>query len=178
MKQDNFPWRHWLVYVYCLAGDIICWASVLVLWVFFGDKLVWQNGLWVGISKGSFWCRVVAKGIVGGTMGHGGWYVLDLMGDDGIDTKLEFHEHVHVEQYEVTQLVNVIIQAGHVIMHIVNGQLESTWLMTLLYWMFGGLVGTAAGWIVAILRGERAYRGSQHEEAAYSLEKGFRKGKK
>jgi hypothetical protein len=49
--------------------------------------------------------------------------------------------------------------------------------MSLVYWAIGGLIGAASGWLVAVLRGERAYSGSSHEEAAYALENGFKEGK-
>jgi hypothetical protein len=174
IKQTNFPSKHLLVYLFCLPGDLICWVLVLVIWGLFGDKLVWQNGLWVGVSKDSFWCKK-AGNITGGTMGHGGWYQLDLMGDDGIDTKLEYHEHVHVEQYEVVMFFVFVVLFGFVLNSVIRKQFSEIYLLVLAYWALGGLLGSVSGWVIAILRGEEAYRGSHHEEAAYAIEKGFRR---
>jgi hypothetical protein len=177
LKVDKFPRRHILVYFFTLPGDLICWTLVLLIGVFFGDRFVWQNGLWFEISKDSWLYKTFLKEITGGTMGHGGWYRSDLAGEDGIDTKLEFHEHVHVEQYEAVMTAIFVVVFGFFLNGAIRGDISSVWLMSLVCWAIGGLIGTVSGWFVAILRGEQAYRGSSHEEAAYALEDGFKEGK-
>jgi hypothetical protein len=178
LKVDKFPRRHILVYLFTLPGDLICWTFVLLIGGFFGDRFVWQNGLWFEIAKDSWFYKTFLKDITGGTMGHGGWYRSDLIGEDGIDTKLEFHEHVHVEQYEAVMTAIFVVVLGFFLNGTIRGDISSVWLMSLVYWAIGGLIGAASGWLVAVLRGERAYSGSSHEEAAYALERGFKSEKK
>jgi len=178
-KVDKFPRRHLLVYAYCLAADLVCWLIVLTLWIFAGKGavLLVQNGLWVAIPRTSLLAKTIFNGIGGGTMGHGGWYLRDLIGKDGIDTALEFHEHIHVEQFESIMLAVSNILLGFVVNLGIRGQLYDIWPMVLFYWALGGLIGVFSNWVVALLRGEEAYRGSAHEEAAYALEKEFKKKK-
>lgn len=171
LKVDNFPKRHIFVYVYCLAGDLIGYLIALVMYAIFGGKLIWENGLWCAVPDESLWCRKIAKGFSGGTVGHGGWLRMRLIGGDGIDTELESHEHLHVEQYEVVMLLVFVILIGWTIQAIYLGTIAAMWPLLLVYWALGGLLGTVAAWIVAWLRGESMYRGNTMEEGAYGLDK-------
>jgi hypothetical protein len=80
LKVDNFPKRHIIVYVYCLAGDLIGYIIALLMYVIFGEKLIWENGLWCAVPDASIWCRKIAKGFAGGAVGHGGWFRMGLIG--------------------------------------------------------------------------------------------------
>jgi hypothetical protein len=90
---------------------------------------------------------------------------------DGIDTELETHEHLHVEQYEVVMLLVFLILMGWTIQAIHLGTLAATWPILLGYWALGGFLGTVAAWAVAWMRGESMYRGNVMEEGAYGLDK-------
>jgi hypothetical protein len=170
LKVDNFPKRHIIVYVYCLAGDLIGYLIALLMYVIFGGKLIWENGLWCAVLDASLWCRKIAKGFAGGAVGHGGWFRMSLIGGDGIDTELETHEHLHVEQYEVVMLLVFIVLIGWTIRAVHLGTLAATWSILLGYWAIGGFLGTVAAWAVAWMRGESMYRGNMMEEGAYGLD--------
>jgi len=162
-KLDNFPLRHWAVYVCCLPADILCWLIVLLLWVLSGDKLVIQNGLWTTIPSKSWLGRSIFKKYGGGTLGHGGWLKADMVGDKGIDTRLERHEHKHVEQFETTL---VFLLFGSILLW--NGYLFGIlWQLAIGLLVGGWWLYIATGWFVAWLRGESLYRGSVQEESAY-----------
>jgi hypothetical protein len=44
--------------------------------------------------------------------------------------------------------------------------------------MSGYLFFLVSGWLVAVLRGENAYSGSQHEEAAYAIAEKYERMKR
>ncbi len=85
-----------------------------------------------------------------------------------MDTVLEFHEHIHVEQFEVFSLLGFIIALFTFIMLLIQATIEVAIGLSVSFWVFIAPLAFSSGWIVALLRGEPAYRGSTHEEHAYS----------
>jgi len=155
-KIDCFPWRHVFVYYSTCFSDILCWLIVLFIRAF-GGELTWKNGLWCIVSSDSFLKKTLFKNYSGGTLGHGGWLA------EG--KAAEFHEHVHVEQYEDATmslaLVNDIwlfFSSGHNL------------ILALTVRTLAGAIVWLAAVFVTFLRGEDVYRGSHTEEAAYAID--------
>lgn len=169
-KVDNFPKRHWIVNAYCLPADLLCWIIVIILWLVSGNYIYWNNGLWVTIIRKSVLGRTIFHRYGGGTLGHGGWLSADLIGGKLIDTGVEYHEHIHVEQFEVvvTMVLMVLSVIGGVCVYL--GCFSQVWYWLLGIWVLSGGIGLVSGFLVAYLRGEDVYMGSAHEESAYSQE--------
>jgi len=185
------PWRYVLVYLWTLPNDIIAWLTVLFVWLCWGTKLQWIGGLWCEIKPQSWpaqsWYRIKrANGrhilnplskseqygtwrTWGGTcLGHGGFYGPGRTRGPGVDTGVEYHEHVHVEQSEVIMLVMFLEALGVFTYLTVTQDIERAAIVGLIIWLSGIFVNALCGWIVAWMRGEDPYRGSTHEESAYA----------
>jgi|GEM_PF-2983726 len=186
---QTFPKRRVVLYIASLPFDLLVWTWVLLVRVLWGTKLWWTEGaLWTELRPESWpsrtWYRyrpggkpqknpenkVKTHGVWrtwgGTTLGHGGWYGPGVTGGEEKDTKVEFHEHIHVEQYEVFSLM------GFMIAILVSSVLLAHELWMLggvlggVLWFLGGGAGFLSGWLTALLRGEEAYRGSVHEKHA------------
>ena len=155
------PWYFSFIWLVCLPSDIIVWLATLVVWALWGTKLHWCNGLWCELKESSWPARTWYKPWGGTTFGHGGFYNDGLSGEKGIDTYIEFHENIHVEQYEAGMLRTFIIALAILIF-------TGNWILAGAIWISGGLLTFGPNWLTALLRGEPAYRGSHHEEAAYA----------
>jgi hypothetical protein len=153
--------------------DILVWPIVLILWIAWGRYLHWQNGLWCELKPGSWPLRTWWKGYRGATLGHGGFYAPGDAGGDGIDTKVEYHEHVHAEQFEVAMLISFLLAVYVFTAMALLGHFDLTPFLCIPIWASGWIVTLAGGWVVALLRGEPVYRGSAHEEAAYAIQEQF-----
>lgn len=105
----------------------------------------------------------------GTTLGHGGFYGPGSSGGKGIDTEIEFHEHVHVEQFVAAMIMSLVQALISLLFVGLSGDWTTGVQLALVLWVIGGFLFAAAGWLTAWLRGEDPYRGSFHEEAAYSL---------
>jgi hypothetical protein len=173
-KVSGFPGRHWIVYVYCLPTDIVAWLLVSILALITGASLFWRNGLWCSIQGNSWWCSL-ASGYSGGTLGHGGWLRACVVGDGDIATGTEFHEHIHVEQYEALMLfVTMLNLCWLLFVCFTEGFALNMLFFGISVQTLGGMLGLCASWMTAWLRGSSVYRGSVHEEDAYSREKEFK----
>lgn len=103
-------------------------------------------------------------------MGHGGWVSEAYSGEEGLDSPVEFHEHVHVEQYEVIMFTVMTVNVTMAIASLLLGASYRILWVAGLVQLLGGVIGLISSVIVTKLRGEHAYRGSSHEEAAYARE--------
>lgn len=156
------PNRFLFTYLWTFPWDIIVWFVVLVMWVFFGKKLHWCEGLWCELKSES----IISKkwNYAGITLGHGGLYGDGYSGGKGVDTDTEVHELIHVEQYEVSMCVAFV--AAQIIF----------WSRMDMVGLFFGAIFWVAGWgivygaasLQAWLRGENYYTGNVFEESAYS----------
>ena len=130
MREHKRHWRYFLIYLFTFPSDIFAWLTVLFIWMFWGTKLEWCEGLWCELKPNSWptrtWyrCKKDGKPIKlpehyvsvhgtwvtwGGTcFGHGGFYGPGKAGGKGIDTRVEYHEHVHTEQSEVAMLTSFL----------------------------------------------------------------------
>jgi hypothetical protein len=165
--MKRFPKRYLLSYLFCLPADIVCWLIVIAIRLRFlkGGYMFWQHGLWCEIPKDNW------AGMAGGIIGHGGWYRRGAIGKGKeVDTEVEFHEHFHVEQFEVNMLRVFMISLAMAITLAIAG-LATTRLIyfpIILWSVFGFLSWVVPGWIQAWIRGESIYKGSIHEEGAYA----------
>jgi len=185
------PARYLLTHLWTWPWDLISWFAVLCIWLFWGTKLHWLGGLWCELKKNSWptrtWYRKkdehgspqmhpIEKQVElgmwktwgGSTLGHGGFYGPGRSGGEGIDTEVEFHEHVHVEQFEVALWVSFLYACAVFVHNAVAFNAYSYWLCGAI-WLSGFAVFYCCALIQAWLRGESAYKGSTLEEAAYSL---------
>lgn len=167
-----------LAYVFCSLWDItIAWPAILLVRLFWGKNLRWETPpmphpggpvLVCDIRADSWPGRTWYKPWGGTTLGHGIFYGVDIIKPGEKWTSIQEHEHVHVEQFEGVSLgsfamglwVGITIAAlGHGVAALIVG---------LLIWWLGYLVMGLGNWGAAWLRGEDPYRGSSHEESAYS----------
>jgi hypothetical protein len=102
----------------------------------------------------------------GTTLGHGIFYGPDGRHGSGGWTGTQAHEHIHVEQYEVSMLRSFIVGLIVGIVLMVLGHPVVSIVIFLGVWTTGYLMMGVSGWLTAVLRGEEAYWGSTHEESA------------
>jgi len=188
-------WTHWILYFVALPWNLlVAWPAVLLIRLFWGEDLRWETPppydrkrgggggpcLTCRIRAGSFpvtsgtwpkgWYlyrdgdKVYAWG--GTTLGHGIFY--GPKGRKGLAewTRIQAHEHVHVEQAEVAMLRSFItgLAAGAPLWAF--GHSGPGVAVFLVIWACGYLMMGISGWLTAVLRGEEAYWGSSHEESA------------
>jgi hypothetical protein len=140
--------------------DLIAWLAVILLWALWGTRLHWCEGLWFEFKPGSWPMRTWYKKWGGTTFGHGGPLRPGGAGGAGIDTAIEKHEHVHVEQYEASMLASFLIAIAVAI--------TGSFALACSIWVSGGFLYYMCSIIQALLRGENPYTGSHLEESAYS----------
>lgn len=102
------------------------------------------------------------------TLGHGGFYSAGQVDPEEPWSRIQEHEHVHVEQFEASMLRGFLVA---VIVAVQLLALGHPWFalgnFLFLWWMGYWWMGIA-NWSTAAMRGEDAYRGSHHEESAYN----------
>lgn len=207
--EKGRPWYYWLTYIWTCTHDIITMLVVFLIWLFWGTRLSWNEGLWCELKPKSWpartWYRHKKDGKPvenpehvqehmgkwktwgGTTLGHGGFYgpgrMYSILGEDpenagDIDTEVEYHEHIHVDQYESNMLRGMLM--GITLFGAILGSGgDRSWalLIGMLTWTFWTWMVTATNALQAVIRGESAYRGSVHEEHAYAAAEEFIKKK-
>lgn len=167
------------IFLYLLAlpwNLTVAWPAVLLIRLLWGHALRWEMPpaplpggavLACDLRPDSWPARTWYKPWGGTTLGHGIFYGAHVI-RGGVWGRVQAHEHVHVEQFEVSMFGSafmgmvswsVIAELGHGGLAVLVG--------TLLWWA-GGLLTVIGGAAVALMRGESPYRGSAHEESAYS----------
>jgi hypothetical protein len=162
------PLRRIFTFLVALPNDLLIgWPAVLLVWLFWSEHLRWEGeALVCQLKRKSWparsWYRRRVKGVFverkdgswqtwgGTTLGHAIFYgpARFLGGDPQFYGQVQQHEHVHVEQCEVSMLQSLVVG--------------------LAAWACGYLLMGVTGWTTAWLRGEDPYRGSTHEESAYA----------
>lgn len=172
-KVNKFPKRQLLLFLFCFPSDILGWVLLLVTWVLSGDLIFWQNGLWITLKEKSWLGRSLFKNHNGGCICHGGWYKTEILKKgkqiNSIDTRLEYHEHIHIEQYEVVNLYTVII----LVPMLCSNPSEKTAILAMIIWACCWWLFVACSMLVAWFRGEDYYRGNINEESAYSQDEDY-----
>ena len=178
MKKD------WVIYLFTWPVDVLTWLLVLVMWLFWGHELEWKRGVWFRLKPNSWptrtWYKVKINGEYmavpeqyqerlgkcltwgGTTFGHGGFY------GPGANERTKYHEQIHVEQFEVIMVTVTLLALSVGITGSIWGGPEWAWITACGLWVMGWLLKAVSGWLVAWLRGEPAYLGSEHEESAYA----------
>ncbi len=177
--------KHWVLYFVCLPWDlVVAWPAILLIRLFWGKNLRWETPptgaggpvLVCELREGSWPARTWyvqrredGKPFTWGgtTLGHGIFYGVNQL-VHGEWTKLQIHEHVHVEQYEGISFGMFVVGslAGSFVTGL--GHLIAGPMLGLTIWTMAYLVMGIGNWSAAWLRGEDLYRGSSHEESAYS----------
>lgn len=166
-------WNRFIPYIWTWPFDIIVWLVWVILWAAWGEKLRWEDGCLVFNWKVDSWpARTWYRKWGGTTMGHAifyNWYVREE-GEVEKFEPIQVHEHVHVEQFEVWMLSSLIIG---LIVQLTVGFAHGEWVtgsvLGGIIWFLGYAWMGVGGFLTAIVRGEDAYRGSAHEEAAYAI---------
>lgn len=187
-----------ILYLVSLIWNItVCWPAVLIIRLAWGSDLRWESfggtpSLWTDLKPDSWptrsWYRLKdndgspapttedqrAAGMgkwqtwAGTTLGHGGFYGPGWA-DSENPTHVQRHEHVHVEQFEVSMLRSFAEGAIFgVAGALASGNASFGVGAFLVLWWLGYIFWGVPGFIVAFLRGEPAYMGSVHEESAYA----------
>ncbi|RLD67833.1 MAG: hypothetical protein DRI98_12360 [Bacteroidetes bacterium] len=162
------PWYSHIKWLYCFPNNIIIWIATLIIWSLYGHRLHWNDGLWCELKKDSWPSRTWYKGWGGTTLGHGGFYATGKTKGQGVDTEIEFHEHIHIEQFEAGMLRVFLIAIFIMSVCLLASQPMLGLYIALPLWFAGALITFVPNWLQALIRGEEAYMGSHHEESAYA----------
>ena len=161
----NRPKTYLLTHLWTLPGALISWLAVLVVWLLWGCKLEWLDGLWCELKPNSWPMRSWYKDWGGTTFIRGGFYRPGRKGKPGrIDTRTEAHEHIHIEQAEASALYGFIMA---VVVSIVTLFSTAGLITALLIWTITPLMIYVAAGLQAVIRGEEFYKGNHFEEHAY-----------
>lgn len=167
-------WNRYIPYVWTWPFDVVIWLVWLLLCSLWGENLRWEEGCLVfNWRSGSWPARTWYRPWGGTTLGHAifyNWYVKTEPDVENFEP-IQVHEHVHVEQYEAWMLASCVI--GLVVqltVGLAHGQWVTGSVLGGIIWFLGYAWMGVGGYLTAIVRGEDAYRGSQHEEAAYAIE--------
>jgi len=185
--------RHIVLYILSAPWDImIAWPVVLLVRLFWGKDLRWESPprydekagggggpcLTCQIKEGSFpvvegtfpkgwYMREPGRPWGGTTLGHGIFYgPYGRKADKETWSRTQMHEHIHVEQCEVSMMRSFLVGIIAAIPLLVVGEYWAALGIFLAIWASGYLMMGVAGWLTALLRGEKAYWGSAHEESA------------
>jgi len=138
----------------------------------------WTDGWWIELDRKSWFVRTFYQGWGGTTLGHGGWYREGKTKGPEIDTGIERHEHVHVEQFEASMLDSFITGVFVFLScFFYECTILGIWIGGII-WLTGYLRMALSRWIQAWIRGEDMYRGSAHEEAAYAIVEEYERRKR
>lgn len=194
--MNKKPKRYILTHLWCLPAELFSWLTITIIWALWGSKLQWVEGtLWCELKAFSWpcrsWYRRKVKGVYkknpssekekygewktwGGTTFIRGGFTGpgDRLGEENIiDTPLEFHEHVHVEQGEAAQLNSFIIGIAILITLMAINHTIVGVILGGIIWSTGALLNYATSSLQAIIRGEDYYKGNHLEESASSQTK-------
>lgn len=163
------PSRYLLTYIWTLPYDILTFPLLLLMWLFWGTNLHWNEGVWFEFEVDSWPMRTWYKSWAGTNIGHGGFVASGHSIEAGrLDTEVEFHEHVHTEQFECAMLIGFLIQCV-LIGYCLFVSISPLWWVSLILWVLSWPITVCCSMLQAFIRGEDSYRGSVLEEAAYAL---------
>ncbi len=187
------PWYRIFIYLFTIVWDVITWPMIVLIWAFWGENLCWEReptqGNWAltcDLKPYSWASRTGYTYKVDGEKIENNKDVQDIYGKfrtwggttlgphaifygPGRRVKgkwwgVQQHEHRHCEQGEAAMIASFMYATPVFIHSMIYGNL--LWVMALVMWTLG-YVSMTANFFTAMLRGEKAYRGSHHEEGAY-----------
>lgn len=183
------PWYRLAIYAICLPWDLVGFLGVLLIRLFWGTNLRWETppgggsaalvcelkpnswpaNTWYRIKRGGSYTRHLPHNVdrYGAWVTWGGTTISPhaiFYGPGKIVpgdwSSLQEHEHVHVKQGEAMLLMSLLLSLPVLAVSVP---------VAFVVWALGYVCMGVAGWVGALLRGEPAYRGSFHEEAAYAI---------
>ena len=190
-------WYQYFIYLFTLSWDVITWFLIFCIWLFWGTNLSWEReptqGSWcltcdlkpyswpsrtwyaqkyrINGKKTKLENRKDLQDIYGRfrtwggtTLGPHAIFYGPGVRRPGKWWTTQQHEHRHSEQGEVAMMQSFMF-AVPVFTHSMIYD-NNLWIMALVMWTLG-YVSMVAGFFIAIMRGEKGYRGSVHEEGAY-----------
>lgn len=168
---------HIILYIVALPWNLtVAWPAILLFRLFWGENLHWETPpspraggpvLVCELRKDSWPVRTWYAKWGATTLGHGIFYSHDQL-RSGTWLPIQTHEHVHVEQFESYMVAAFLTSVWVSIVYAALGHWLAALVVWLLVWWLGGVVTHAGAWFAAWCRGEDPYRGSAHEESAYS----------
>lgn len=165
--------RRIILFVLCLPMNLLVgWPLVLLIRAAWGTNLRWELAPGTGglpaltceLKPDSWPARTWYRNWGATTLGHAIFYASGERPADGWGG-VQRHEHVHVEQFEGAMAAHALLGLL-LFLALVGVSPAAAIACGLSVWMLGWLVFLLGGWTAALLRGEQAYRGSAHEEAA------------
>jgi hypothetical protein len=186
-------WYRFIIFLFTLPWDLLTWLVILFMWACWGEDLRFEKEetqgspvLTTSLKPNSWPARtwytykVDGKKVEintklqerfgkyrtwgGTTLGpHAIFYGPGWREKTGWGL-LQEHEHRHSEQGEAYMLSGLFF-ALPVFIHSMLYH-NNLWIMALVMWTLG-YVSMISNFFIAALRGEKLYRGSHHEEAAY-----------
>jgi hypothetical protein len=166
-----------ILYFFALPWNLtIAWPAILLVRLLWGENLRWETPpaprpggavLACDLRAASWPVWTWYKPWGATTLGHGIFYNAGCV-EAGKWGRIQTHEHVHVEQFEVAMFGSFF--SGALACAILSGLEHPAHAVVtgLTLWWAGYLLMGVGGWLVALMRGEQPYRGSAHEESAYS----------
>ncbi len=153
----------YLMYLITFANDILAIPIVLFIHLLWGSKLYMEGIAVCTELKPESWPMNTFHWFPGA-----GWYsrwggttfgsAIMYRPDPGENTRV--HEHVHVHQMQASMTKSLLI--GLLVLLVT----DKLWLSYII-WSTGYILYATANALTALLRGDRAYRDSVHEEHAY-----------
>jgi hypothetical protein len=169
--------QHIILYLLALPWNLtIGWPMVLIVRALWGENLAWESPpapmaggpvLTCSFRASSWPARTWYSKWGGTTAGHAIIYNAGEQTPGGW-SHVQKHEHVHVEQFEGACVSGFILGLLAFVPVISLGHPEAAVGLWLGIWWAGYMLMGIGNWIAAWLRGEDPYRGSAHEESAYS----------
>lgn len=157
--------RHIFIYLWTLPYDIITWALLLIMWLFWGTKIHWDRGLWFTLKQDSWPARSWYSSWAGTCLGHGGFYGIVT---DEQKEKVRYHEHFHTLQFEGVALSAFCISLLLFVLNIIL-EFGAPFYIFMIPWVSLWPIHHICSMITSWFRGTRPYRDSAVEQAAYSV---------
>lgn len=168
-KNKPRPFYYYSTYLWTWYVDLPCWFFVgVILYSLWGTRRHWTAGcLCLEFQEGSWPTRTWYKKWLGTTLGHTIIYNVNKSGKPGIvDTPTARHEFIHVHQFEVMQLLGMIIT----IINVLGGfDVQTEWYELLLLPLASPLAYLVS-MVQSLIRGETPYRDNIFEEHAYAAD--------
>ena len=175
-------WTRAFLYIASILPDALYgWPGVLLCRLFWGERLRWEDGVLRCRAKEDSWLQSkFGKAWAGLTLSpHAIIYMnIDLWPEDQADpSRIQRHEHIHVEQGEAAQLSAFVEALVFMGAFFIVGEPVWAVMLPLLLWGTGHARKSGAANVTAWLRGEKGagkysgtYIGAHTEEAARALE--------
>jgi len=165
--------RRLLPYIWTWPLDVPLW----ILWILpfraaWGRDLRWEEGSLAFTLKEDSWpMRTWYKDWSGTSIGHALMYAPHVKpAADGTLHRITVHEQFHVKQFESITLGSFLWAWVPFGVLAAYGHWTAAFVCGSILWLGATLQHAVGNWLCAWIRGERAYRDSYHEQAAYAVD--------